>query len=407
MTRTQIVAQRYRVHIVIAIIGFVVGLGLSFLSPQEVPSPPLQEHVSQNNYEAPEGYEQAIIHAVQKASPAVVSIIVSKDVPIIERCPSNPFSNIPPGFEDFFGFGNEFFQFYEPCQKGTEKREIGGGTGFIVSSNGLIVTNKHVVEDDEAQYSVFTNDGTEYKATIEAVHPTLDIAIIQIEGENLPTVTLGDSNEVVLGQTAIAIGNALGEFRNTVSVGVVSGLARNVAATSARGGTELIEGVIQTDAAINPGNSGGPLLNTKGEVIGINTAMVAGAQGIGFALPINAAKQSIQSVETYGEIQVAYLGVRYIMLTPERAEQYGISHTKGALLKGSEEGLAVEPGSPAHQAGLREGDVVLEVDGVTIDSDMSLAYGISQKSPGDTVHLKIARGEEEFEIDVILTKRPE
>ena len=404
MSRIQSFAQRYSVHIVIAIIGLVAGLGLSLLSPQEVVSPPQEPYVQ--NYEAPEGYEQSIIRAVQKASPAVVSIVISKDVPIIERCPSNPFSNIPPEFQDFFGFGNGF-QFYEPCQKGTEKKEIGGGSGFIVSSNGLIVTNRHVVEDDEAQYSVFANDGTEYKATVEAVHPTLDIAVIRIEGEDLPTVTLGDSNNVVLGQTAIAIGNALGEFRNTVSVGVVSGLARNVVATSPRGQTEIIEGVIQTDAAINPGNSGGPLLNTRGEVIGINTAMVAGAQGIGFALPINSAKQSIQSVEMYGEIQVAYLGVRYVMLTPERAEQYNVSQKEGALIKGSEEGLAVEPGSPAQKADLREGDVVIEVDGVKIDRDTSLAYVISQKNPQDTVRLKIVRGEEEFEIDVILTKRSE
>lgn len=406
MISIQSFAQRYRAHIIIACIAFVVGVSFSFISSWQEEVPIQEAQPSLNTYVSQQEYEQAIISAVKKASPAVVSIVISKDVPIIEQCPSNPFSNIPPEFQDFFGFGNGF-QFYEPCQKGTEKKEVGGGSGFIVSPNGLIVTNKHVVDDQDAEYSVFTNDGTEYNATIEATHPTLDVAILKIEGSDLPTISLGDSSEIALGQTTIAIGNALGEFRNTVSVGVVSGLARNVAAASREGNTEIIEGVIQTDAAINPGNSGGPLLNTQGEVIGINTAMVAGAQGIGFAIPINSVKQSIESVEQYGEIQVAYLGVRYIMLNSQQAQHYNISQEEGALIKGMEDGFAVEPGSPADRAGLKEGDVIISVDGTKIDRETSLAYVISQKKPQDTVRLKVLRGEEEFEIDVILTKRSE
>ncbi len=233
-------------------------------------------------------YEQAVIKAVEQASPAVISITISKNVPIIEQCPYNPFSDLPPEFQQFFGQG---FEFYQPCQKGTELQEIGGGSGFIISPDGLIVTNKHVVFDEKAEYTVFTNDGKKYKAEILARDSSRDLAIIKISAQNLPVLQLGDSDSIKLGQTAIAIGNALGEFRNTVSVGVISGLSRRV--TASGGDTsETLEGLIQTDAAINAGNSGGPLLNLKGKVIGINVAMVSGAQNIGFTIPINQVKKS-------------------------------------------------------------------------------------------------------------------
>ena len=169
-------------------------------------------------------YEQAVIKAVEQASPAVISITISKNVPVIEQCPYNPFSDLPPEFQQFFGQG---FEFYQPCQKGTKLQEIGGGSGFIISPDGLIVTNKHVVFDEKAEYTVFTNDGKKYKAEILARDSSRDLAIIKISGQNLPVLQLGDSDSIKLGQTAIAIGNALGEFRNTVSVGVISGLSRS------------------------------------------------------------------------------------------------------------------------------------------------------------------------------------
>ena len=238
----------------------------------------------------PLDYEAKIINIVKASSPAVVAITISKNVPIIEQCPFNPFSDLPPEFQQFFGFKN--MQFYQPCQKGTKLQEVGGGSGFIVSGDGVILTNKHVVSDTEAQYTVLTNDGKKYSAKVLARDSNIDIAIIKVEAFGLPTIKLGNSDSIQVGQTAIAIGNALGEFRNTVNVGVISGLSRNITA-SGGGLTEAIYNVIQTDASINPGNSGGPLINMRGEVIGINTAIAQNAQSIGFAIPVNQVKKIV------------------------------------------------------------------------------------------------------------------
>lgn len=350
-------------------------------------------------------YEKAVIAAVKKASPAVVSITVSKNVPIIENCPINPFLNLPPEFRQFFG--DDFFNFSAPCDSGkTKLKEVGSGSGFIISSDGLILTNKHVVADDKASYTVFTNDGKKYEAKVLARDPLQDLAIIKISANNLPTVELGNSNELELGQTVIAIGNALGEFRNTVSVGVVSGLSRNLTATGPGIGEEFIQGVIQTDAAINPGNSGGPLLNLRGQVVGINTAIVSGAQNIGFAIPINRAKRAINSVKTKGEIQSPFLGVRYIIITPEIAEKQKLPVNYGALLRGNNEGPAIVPNSPAAAAGLVAEDIILEVNGRRIDKDNPLQAVLLEFNVGEVVTLKINRNGKEFLVNVTLGKRP-
>ncbi len=348
-------------------------------------------------------YEKAVIGAVKRASPAVVAITVSKNVPIIENCPYNPLTDLPPELRQFFG--GEFF-FSRPCERGTELREVGGGSGFVISSNGMILTNKHVVSDEKASYTVFTNDGKKYDATVLARDPVQDLAVIKISATNLPTVELGDSDSIELGQTAIAIGNALGEFRNTVSAGVISGLARNVTA-SGGGSVETIHGVIQTDAAINPGNSGGPLLNLRGEVIGINTAVVSGAQNIGFAIPINRAKRDIESVKTKGEIQVPFLGVRFVPVTSDLAEKEKLPADYGALLRGNEDGPAVEPNSPAAKAGLRAEDIILELNGRKITRDLLLTDVISEFNVGDAVTLKVSRGGREITLKAALAKRPE
>lgn len=348
-------------------------------------------------------YEQAMIGAVKKASPSVVSITISKMVPILENCPYSPLSDLPPEFQQFFG---QDFQFSQPCDNGKkELKEVGGGSGFIVSSNGLILTNKHVVSDASASYSVLTNDGKNYKAKVLARDPVQDLAVVKIEATGLPTVELGDSDSVQLGQTTIAIGNALGEFRNTVSAGVISGLSREVTAGGG-GATETISGVIQTDAAINPGNSGGPLLNLRGQVIGINTAIVSGAQNIGFAIPINKAKRDISSVKSTGEIQAPYLGVRYLAVTPDLAKKEKLPVDYGALIRGNEDGPAVEKGSPAAQAGIMAEDIILEAEGKRITKDSSLAGMISQFSVGQTVNLKINRQGKEINLKVSLGKRP-
>ena len=348
-------------------------------------------------------YERAVVEAVKKASPAVVSITISKNVPIIENCPSSPFLDLPPEFRDLFG--DQFPQFFAPCEKGTRFQEVGGGSGFIISADGLILTNKHVVADKAASYTVLTNDGKKYSAKVLARDPVQDLAIIKIEASGLKVVELGDSDTLEIGQTAIAIGNALGEFRNTVSVGVISGLSRNITAT---GGdfSERLHGVIQTDAAINQGNSGGPLLNLRGQVVGINTAIASGAQSIGFAIPINLAKRDIQSVRATGEIQAPFLGVRYLILTPEIAIEQKLPVEYGALLRGSDEGPAVEPNSPAAISGLQAEDIILEVSGQRIDEDKTLVQAISKFVVGDKVELRVNRGGKEITLKATLGKRP-
>ncbi len=341
---------------------------------------------------------KSIADVVEEVSPAVVSIIVSKYVPVIEEYYINPFEE----FERFFGrdFGFKIPQYRE---RGRELQQIGGGTGFIVSPDGLIVTNKHVVYDESAEYTVLMNDGTKYPAPVLARDPVQDIAILKISAHNLPTVKLGNSDDLRIGQTVIAIGNALGEFRNTVSVGVISGLSRTITA-SGGGIIEQLEEVIQTDAAINEGNSGGPLLNIYGEVIGINTAMAQGAENIGFAIPINKAKKAITDVQTKGRIVYPFLGVRYILITKSIAQKNNLPVDYGALIvRGNEPGeVAVIPGSAADKAGLRENDIILEIDGQKITPENSLSKLILKHDVGDRIVLKILRQGEEKIIDAVL-----
>jgi len=239
-------------------------------------------------------YEAGIVNSVKLASPAVVSITITKNVSSAENCPQ-----IPPDLQRFFGSP---LPVCDAASATTTTQKVGEGSGFIVSPDGWIVTNKHVVEDPTASYAIFANDGKKYNAVKVAQDPKADIAIIKIDAEGLPTVTLGDSDSVVLGQAAIAIGNALGQFSNTVSAGVISGMGRAITATDQNGNAESFTNLLQTDAAINPGNSGGPLLNLRGEVIGMNTALAQNAENIGFAIPINAVKGDVMSVETTGKI---------------------------------------------------------------------------------------------------------
>lgn len=368
----------------------------SLLAPIETPQP--QENFSTINY------EETVIKAVESASDGVVSIIISKNLPIIEQCPYNPFGDLPQEFQQFFGpFGGS--EFYQPCQKGTKLQEVGGGSGFIVSADGLILTNKHVVVDTKASYTVLTNDGKKYSAEVLARDPAQDLAVVKIEASNLTALKLGDSDKIKLGQTAIAIGNALGEFRNTVSKGVISGLSRTITASGGEGFSETIENVIQTDAAINEGNSGGPLLNINGEVVGINTAMVSGAQSIGFAIPINQAKRAIDSVQKTGKIIVPYLGVRYLLINADLKESQKLPVDYGALLKGNNGGPAVMKNSPAAKAGLQADDIILELNGQKIDQNNSLAFLLQKYQVGDTVTLKILRSGKEIMIQVALEER--
>lgn len=355
--------------------------------------------------------ESAIINAVEKANPAVVSIIITKDLPVIEQFYIDPFNDF---FSDdpFSQFSTPFrFKIPQQRQNGTEKREIGGGSGFIISSDGMILTNKHVVDDLEATYTVLLNDERKFDAKVLARDPYYDFAIIKIESnEKFPTLELGDSSTIKVGQRVITIGNALGEYRNTVSVGVVSGLSRSIVAGGQFGqNPEQLSGVIQTDAAINQGNSGGPLLNIIGEVIGINTAIAAGAQNIGFALPINDIKTDLESVQKHGRIIKAYLGIRYMPITPQLKEKNSLPVDNGVLIiRGKEiEDLAVLPGSPADKAGFQENDIILEVDGVKLDTEHDLAEIVRSHKPGDALKFKVLRRGKELEVQLTLEEKPQ
>jgi S1-C subfamily serine protease len=394
-------------------IGFWAGLGAThfnlpvwlgghFLNQVQVNQP------AQANKEIIKTVEEdsAVVEAVEKVSPAVVSIIITKDLPIIERYYSSPFGGsdfwrqfFGDDFGDFFGFGIPHYR-----QKGTEKKEIGGGTGFIVSADGYIITNRHVVEDEDAEYTVLMNDETKHEAKVVARDPINDIAILKIEGKDLPTVTFGDSSNLKVGQTVIAIGNALGEFRNTVSKGVISGLSRSIVAGGAGVASEQLFGVIQTDASINPGNSGGPLLNIAGQVIGMNTAMAQGAENIGFAIPVNEIKRVYENVREHGKIVRPWLGVRYVQINKAIAEDNKLDVDYGALIVRGQKStdLAVIPGSPADKAGLEENDIILEVDGKKITTDYPLSRAIAQHNPGDEITLKVLHKGEEKEVKVKL-----
>lgn len=353
-------------------------------------------------YEPQTTQEQMIVGVVKKYQDAVVSVIASKDLPVLEQYYSDPFQGF--GFpNDFFGQG---FQIPQYRQKGTEKQDVSSGTGFIVSSDGLILTNKHVVSEEGAEFTVLMNNGEKYPAKVLAKDPVQDVAVLKIEKKNLPSVVLGDSENIQIGQSVIAIGNALGEFRNTVSVGVISGLRRTITAQGG-GSTETLDDLIQTDAAINPGNSGGPLINLKGEVVGIDTAMSQGAQNIGFALPINKAKKDLEQVKKSGKITYPFLGVRYVLIDKDLQKKNNLTVDYGALVARGETqtDLAVTPGSPADVAGIVENDIILEINGKKIDKDNSLAKIVQNSSVGETLKLKISHKGQEKVVDVKLAER--
>lgn len=333
--------------------------------------------------------ESAVIDVAEKSSNSVVSIVITKDVPIYE----NYFNN------------NSFFP--ERVQSGTEEQQVGAGTGFIVSENGLIITNKHVVSDADASYTVIFNNGDKFDAKVLARDTLLDIAFIKIEAKDLKPLDLGSSADIKVGQKVIAIGNSLGEFSNTVSSGIISGLKRNIIAGEMNGqNEELLNNVIQTDASINPGNSGGPLLDIKGNVIGVNVAVASNAENIGFAIPIDVVKDLLERFNSEGSIDRPVLGVRYIPIDSTIKEKNKLSVDYGALIsKGTDSTeVAVLPGSPADKAGLLENDIILEVDGVKIDSENSLPNLIQEKRFGDTVTLKVLSKGKEKTISVILEK---
>ena len=334
----------------------------------------------------------AVVNVVERVNPAVVSIVITKDVPIMEQY-----------YENYGGI----FNIPRYRQNGTEQKEVGGGSGFIISNDGYVVTNNHVVSDADAQYTVFLNDGTKFDATIVSTDAVLDIALLKIDGTDLSYLEFGDSDTVKVGQSVIAIGNALGEFRNTVSVGVLSVLSRTITATNGTGDSEELQDVLQTDAAINAGNSGGPLLNLDGYVIGVNVATSTNGENISFALPANAVNAAVDSMREYGHVVRPYLGVRFTTIDSDMAEKNNLTVDHGALiLRGDDGSLAIIPGSPADKAGLEENDIILQVEGVDVITGKPLNVLLADYKPDDTIRLHVLHDGDEKDVDVTLGTVP-
>jgi len=335
-----------------------------------------------------------IVEIAKRVCPAVITIVISKDLPKIE------------GFY-YLPFGGQNLLVPRLDKGKSEKTKVGGGSGFIVSADGYVLTSQHVVSDPEAEYAVILEPTKKFPAKVLAREPINDTAILKIDGKDLPFLELGDSDKIELGEAVVAVGNPLGEFHDTISSGIVSGLSRFIAAYSGLSQeTSRLKGLIQTDAAINPGNSGGPLVNMKGEVIGINTAMVMGAQNLGFAIPINYTKKDLEEIKRGGKIKRPFLGIKYIILNKEIAEQNKLPIGYGALVIRERLGEdAVINGSAAERAGLKEFDIILEINGEKITEKNPLANILQKFTIENEVELKVRRGKKEFTVKVKLEEK--
>lgn len=331
----------------------LLNWSLSSLTPPASPPPIVQKVVTQ---------EEAVEKVVEKAAPAVVSVVTR--------------------------------QVYLDIFRGPVSEEASIGTGFVVEGSGLILTNKHVVENENATYTVVLPNDKAYEVKSVARDPLNDLAILKIEAGNLPYLTLGDSTKVKVGQSVVAIGNALGRFSNTVTTGVISGIGRGITAGSFFGQSETLEDVFQTDAALNPGNSGGPLLNLSGEVIGINVAISQTGENIGFAIPISVAKKTLETFKSVGKISQPFLGVSYQMISDDVAKLRRLPI--GAFVE------RVVPGSGAAVAGVAAGDIITQLDGQDLSTRNSLARVIRQHQVGDVLTLTIDRSGQKITLPATL-----
>lgn len=349
-----------------------------------------------------------VVQAIKRAKPAVVNIVITKELPE-EALNAIPF--IAPGIGGpvMPSIPIKPEERKPEIPQNHEKVKVGGGSGFIVSPDGLVLTNKHVVQDPEATYTVVMEDDRRFPAKVLARDPINDIAILKIEHRDFfPYAKLADSSNLNLGESVIAIGNTLGEFKNTVSVGVVSGLSRFITAhNDVNGEAAMLRGLIQTDAAINPGNSGGPLVNTEGKVIGINVAVILGAQNIGFAIPINSAIRDLEDVKKYGRIRKPFFGVRYLILNKDIKDKLKLPVEAGAyVMKEAAPGdEAVVSGSPADKAGLKEKDIITECNGVQLTSEHNLQDVLETCKIGQNIALKVLRDGQERELNLVLEER--
>lgn len=376
--------------LIILIAILVVLLGLTSAAQKYVPQ------ISHNSQKSPGSEtvkivseESVTVDIVKKVGPSVVTI--AQEIPQSEGAQFNfgPFS---------------FFNLPAP-QDETPSEPKSIGTGFVISEDGLIVTNKHVVAESQGKYFVITSK--EKKYTVENIYrdPLNDVALIRINpsekgNERLTAVKLGDSANLQVGQYVVAIGTALGEFQNTVTTGVISGLGRGINAGSPfEGSVERLDNVIQTDAAINPGNSGGPLLNSSGQVIGVNTAVSADGQNIGFAIPINSIKDSLTTFNQTGKFERPYLGVAYRMISKDIAVMNDLP--EGAYVQ------QVVPNSPADKAGIQKGDIIVSVDGKRINTKTQLSTALADKKVGDSVTITVFRDGKNIETKATLISATE
>jgi serine protease Do len=361
-----LVKRLVTISLLVGMFGGALGaFGMVRYFPGSIPVDKRQVTLQENS---------AVVDVVKKVSPSVVSITTSTT-----------------GIDPFFG---------------RVTQSEGAGTGIILSEDGLVLTNNHVVSGADS-FSVFTSDGKEHKeARVVARDPAKDIAFLRINANGLIPAELGDSGALVVGQRVVAIGNALGRFQNTATDGIVSGLGRPILAGGTGQRPESLDNLIQTDAAINPGNSGGPLVNIQGQVIGVNTAVAGGAQNIGFAIPIKEVEAAIASVKSQGRIVRPYLGVRYLQVTREFANRNNLRVDHGAYIVGGQNELAVLPDSPAARAGLREGDIILKFGGTNVDEKNTLSSLISKHKVGDKVSLTIYRDGREQTVEVTLEEAP-
>lgn len=371
---------RSKAHGLILLAALLVGLGAGFAGGYWGSSVREDDDSVNSSLTAQKKVVTSQSQLISQIAKTVGPSVVSVDV-ISETVSADP-------FESLFGGG------------GSSQRES-AGTGIILSTDGLLVTNRHVVPEGTTSVSVTLSDGTELD-NVEVLDRTnendsLDIAFLKItdaKGKKLTPAVLGNSSEMQVGDAVVAIGNALGQFQNTVTSGIVSGFGRSVQAGGAGGEAENLDDLFQTDAAINEGNSGGPLVNLNGEVIGINTAVAAGsAQNIGFAIPIDDITGLINQVKKTGKIQRPYLGVRYVALTPDVASRYDLEPTSGAFILPATDSSApsILPESPAEKAGLQPGDIISKIDNTKIDQSHSLTSLINKREVGDQISLTIIR----------------
>lgn len=337
-------------------------------------SPPSQQFISSEKQTVV--YEESVItKVVEESLPSVVTVGINTTISQGDTFQINPFNPFSP---------------FERIPGRSRKVERNIGSGFIISSDGLIITNKHVVSDTEATYQILTNNNKKYNVEKIYRDPLNDLAILKINASQLKPLKLGDSSKLKLGQLVIAIGTPLGEFPNTITTGIISGLGRGITAGSPfEGFAEKLDNVIQTDAAINPGNSGGPLLSSKGEVIGVNTAIAEAGQNIGFALPVNIVKNLVDNFnKNGGSFERPYIGVRYKMIDKQTAILNDV--VEGAYI------IEVVANSPADKAGLQEDDIIVEFENKKVkgDNENELAKMITEKKVGQTVSLKVWRNKQ-------------